>query len=80
VYDVSAISNATAEQVQSVLERTVEPASWHEGGGRGMQSIHGAIVVTTSRRLHEKVTEVLELLERYAKTRAPGMPGGEGFF
>ncbi len=79
VYDVTAISGTPAEQIVPVIEQAVEPQSWNISGGQGtIQSINGALVVTTNRRLHEKTSELLDLLIKHAEQNRKRSPGGFG--
>jgi len=65
VYDVSALGTIDPLQVQAILERTVEPASWEAAGGKGtIVPVDNSVIVTTSRRLHDKTSAILKMLQQ----------------
>jgi hypothetical protein len=68
IYDVSSLGTIDPLQVQSILECTVEPSSWESAGGSGtVVPVDSALVITTSRRLHDKTAEILQMLDKHAK-------------
>jgi hypothetical protein len=72
VYDISALGSIDPTQLEMIVERTVEPASWEGAGGKGaIVPVDGSLVITTSRRLHDKVSEILKMLQQHAKARKP---------
>ncbi len=69
VYGISSLG-MEAPQVQEVLESSVEPESWESNGGQGtIVSIDKGLVVTTSRRLHDRTAELLQMLQEHADAK-----------
>jgi RNA polymerase sigma factor (sigma-70 family) len=65
IYDVSALGSIDPLQVQAIIERTVEPASWEGSGGNGtIVPLDDSMVITTSRRLQDKTAEILKMLQQ----------------
>jgi hypothetical protein len=65
VYDVSALGTIDPMQVQAILERTVEPASWEGSGGKGtIVPVDNSVVITTSRRLQDTTAQILKMLQQ----------------
>lgn len=72
IYDVSGLGTVDANWVASTLEKTVEPQSWESAGGRGtIVTNDSAVMVTTSRRLHDKTAEIMQMLQQHAKAKKP---------
>jgi hypothetical protein len=72
IYDVSGLDDAERQQVTTILEKTVEPRSWETSGGQGtIVPLGHKVIITTSRRLHDKTAEILDMLRRSA-TESPG--------
>ena len=67
IYDVSGLGDAERLQVTTILEKTVEPRSWETSGGQGtIVPLDNKVIITTSRRLHDKTAEILDMLLRSA--------------
>ncbi|QDT52374.1 ECF RNA polymerase sigma factor SigE [Caulifigura coniformis] len=74
VYDLSKLQSDAGhldpELITTILEKTVEPLSWESAGGQGsIFTLGDKLLINTSRRLHEKAGETLDLLQRSTTTK-----------